>query len=169
MTPIDWRMLNDELLRCPWFERVGERTDRDGDPLIRRAVSWNEAIRWAGAEISWWCANEAANQIRDALHNHYNREYQEWNNHITSFGSAIDGLLLGPVTASLPAEVRTKDVMDWVRSDLTGAYLECVYSHQSDVRLALDRVEWYKAGHFPCGWFVEEESAFPEHAVTVLY
>lgn len=163
MTPTDWRSLHDELTRCPWFARVGRPTERDAGSSVRRAASWAEA------DISWWCVNEASNVLGEFLHAHHNRQYQEWNRHIASFGPALDELMAGPVAAALAPEARTPGVAEWIRSQLTRAYLECVYSPLSQVRLVSDQVDWYLAGHFPCGWIVEEEPAFPDRAVAIVY
>jgi len=165
----DWRVLHGELVTCPWFSRVGQRIEPDDNPRIRRAGSWTEAIRWAGEDISWWCANEASNVLRESLHAHYNRQYQEWNHHIDSFSTALDDLMAGPVMTSLPLEACTLKVMNWIRYQLTGAYIESIYSSMSDVRLLREQVEWYLLGYFPCGWLVDAESGFPHRAVTVVY
>jgi hypothetical protein len=169
MMMTDWHELHDELAQCPWFTRVGQRMERDGDPLVRRVGTWAEASRWAEEDISLWCVNEASNVLSEFLHIHYNREYQAWNSHIASFGPALDDLIAGPVTTALPPEARTPGVMNWIRSHLTSAYLECAYSSMSNVDLVRNQVEWYMLGHFPCGWFVGEESAFPHSAVAIVY
>jgi hypothetical protein len=168
-TPVDWHELHDNLTRCPWFVRVGRWTDIKEGTLIKTANSWNEAIQWAEADISWWCVNEASNVLSEFLHINHNQQYQEWNNHITSFCSALDALIAGPVTAALPHEAPTQGVVNWIRSHLTRAYLECVYSPLIDIQLVRNQVDWYLAGHFPCGWHVDEEAAFPGRALTVVY
>ena len=165
----DWRRLHEELVRCPWFSRVGQRTGSDGDPLIKRVDSWTKATEWAEADITWWCGNEASNVLSEFLHVHHNSQYQEWNKHIASFGPTLDDLIAGTIKSAVPPETRTPAVLKWIRSSLTRAYLECVYSPISDVKLARSQLEWYLAGHFPCGWYVEEEAAFPDHAVTILF
>jgi hypothetical protein len=169
MTPTDWRTLHDELSRCPWFTRIGQGSKRDGAPGVRRVKSWAEAIRWSESDISWWCDNEASNVLSEFLHNHYNKAYQEWNRHLASFGPALDELLAGPVKQALPSEANVPGVAKWIRSNLSGAYLECCYSPLSEVRLVCTHVHWYTLGHFPCGWSVEKETAFPERATTVVY
>ena len=169
MMPTDWRELHKMLAQCPWFTKVGQWTDSEPNKAVRQAKSWNEAMKWTEASISWWCVNEAANVLREFLHTHHNREYQEWNRHIESFGFALDELIASPVTAALPPEVCTPGVKEWIRSHFISAYLECIYSPLSDVRLVCNQIEWYLAGHFPCGWFVEKESGFPDLAVTVVY
>jgi hypothetical protein len=126
-------------------------------------------MKWAEAKNSWWCVNEASNVLRVFLNSHHKREYQRWDKHIASFGSALDKLLAGPVTAALPNEARIPGVLEWIRSHLTRAYLERVYSPLSEVRLVTHQVEWYLTGHFPCGWYVEKASAFPDRALTVVY
>lgn len=107
--------------------------------------------------------------LRLFLHTHHNREYQDWNRHIESFGPHLDELIAGPVASALPNDANRSGLLEWIRSHLTGVYLEYAYSSISEVRLAYNQAAWYKLGHFPCGWFVDRESAFPEHAVTVLY
>lgn len=169
MKQTDWHNLHETLMQCPWFTRVSQPTDRDGDPSVRRADSWAVAIQWSNADISWWCVNEASNVLREFLHTRHKQRYQEWNQHIGSFGPALDELVGGPVTASLPPDARTPGVMEWIRSQLTRAYLECVYAPLSDVQLVCDQVDWCVLGHFPCGWFVDAESGFPSRAVTVVY
>ena len=44
---LNWRDLHERLTRCSWFSHVGEPTDRDDDPTIRRAHSWAKAAEWA--------------------------------------------------------------------------------------------------------------------------
>jgi hypothetical protein len=167
--PTNWLELHSELTRCRWFNNVGRRTEQDTNALIRPANSWAEAVQWTEADISWWCINEASNMLREVLHSKHNREYQEWNHHITSFGPALDELLAGPVTSALPPEARMPGALEWIRSHLTRAYLECVYSPLHDISLVRNQVMWYSQGHFPCGWLVDEEPAFPSHAMTVVY
>ena len=169
MMPTDWHELHKMLTQCPWFANVGQWKEGEASKQVRRMDSWSDAQIWAKAEISWWCVNEASNIARNFLHTHHNKQYQDWNRHFDAFDPAIKELINGPIKAALPPKVGTPAVKKWIRSHLGRAYVECVYFPLSKMRLVYDQVEWFLKGHFPCGWFVEKPSAFPDRAVTVVY
>ncbi len=169
MMPTDWHELHKMLTQCPWFANVGQWKEGEASKQVRRMDSWSDAQIWAKAEISWWCVNEASNVLREFLHTHHNKQYQDWNRHFDAFDPAIKELINGPIKAALPPKVGTPAIKKWIRSHLGRAYVECVYFPLSNMRLVYDQVEWFLKGHFPCGWFVAKPSAFPEHAMTVVY
>ncbi|HET6425520.1 MAG TPA: hypothetical protein VFG20_17660 [Planctomycetaceae bacterium] len=162
-----WEELHQELQACQRFTKVGEPLDPTPSN-VRRVPSWELACEWASAEISWWCKNEAANILRLPLNDHHRPEYRKWNDHIKSFTPARDELVEQIVSPLVPESSRLK-IANWVRSQLTGAYLECVYSQFAEVHLVCDQVEWYLQGRFPCGWMVKDEISFPDEAVTIIF
>lgn len=164
-----WKTLHGMLSHCNWFSRVGESSQLDADPSIMRVHSWESAVAWTENDVSLWCSNEASNVLSLKLHTMHNKEYQLWNDQIRSFRSSISELLITTINPQIPEAYRVKGVSQWIQMQLTGAYLECVYSDLVDVRLARDHVEWFIRGHFPCGCFVEGESSFPAKAVTVVF
>lgn len=166
MIPSDWRALHERLLTCEWFTYVGEPSTDDSVLWVK---SWDAAAAMAAEGNSWYCANVASNLLSGFLHDHHNALYQMWNRHIESFAPVRDDLMIGSIVPAIPPDYRTVDVFDWIRSQLTRAYLECVYSPISDIRLACRQLEWYLKGRFPCGWRVETEDGFPHLAMTVVF
>jgi hypothetical protein len=164
-----WELLHDALVQVEWFSSVARPPVPNGAALLQCVSNWSDAIRWAGSEISWWCLNEASNILRLHLNNHHNSEYQEWNHHIQVFAPSINMLMTDKVDMSIPVECNAPRARDWIRSQLTRAYLECVYSPLSNTHLMCDQVEWYLKGHFPCGWLVSAEEEFPDDAITILF
>jgi hypothetical protein len=86
-----------------------------------------------------------------------------------SFFPQREELLLSVVAPLLPEICRVPKTIDWIRSHLTRAYLECIYGQLANVHLVCDQVEWYLQGKFPCGWSVLSEEAFPHEAKTIVF
>lgn len=163
-----WEELHQELQACRWFTQVGEPLD-PAPPNVQRVPTWELACEWASAEISWWCANEASNHLRMFLNDHHRPEYRKWNDHIKSFAPARDELVERVISPLVPEDCRSPKIVEWIRSYLTRAYLECIYSQFAEVHLVCDQVEWYLRGRFPCGWMVKDEISFPDEAVTIIF
>jgi hypothetical protein len=163
----DWQELHRELQSCPWFAHVGKPLENTSSNL-RTIASWDLASEWASAEISWWCVNEASNVLSLHLSTYHRMEYRKWNEHIKSFAPHRDELLERVVSPLVPGGCR-QSVVEWIRSHLTSAYLECIYSKLSDIHLVRDQIEWYLRGRFPCGWLVKDEASFPNEAITVIF
>jgi len=163
----NWEHLHGDLQRCRWFAHVGEELDAT-NVRIRTVTSWELAHNWASAEISWWCVNEASNVLRLQLSQNHRVEYRKWNEHIKTFSTERDELIDSVVAPLVPAQFRQK-VVEWIRSHLTSAYLECAYSSLADVHLVRDQMAWYINGRFPCGWNVANEESFPNEAATIVF
>ena len=163
-----WQDLHRELQLCSWFAKVGEPLNAKKASL-QQVLTWNLACDWAKADISWWCANEASNVLSLHLSNNHRIEYRKWNDHIKSFASQRDELLETIVMPLIPGNCREPKVVEWIRSHLTRAYLECIYGPLADIYLVCDQVDWYLQGRFPCGWNVATEEAFPGEANTVVF
>lgn len=51
-----------------------------------------------------------------------------------------------------------------IKLDVLGACMENEYADLIPPKLFKDRIDWYLAGHFPCGW----EGDFPEGSLIVF-
>jgi len=56
-----------------------------------------------------------------------------------------------------------------VQSYLVGAASELYYDNYISCHLSRNIIDIYRVGHFPCGWHVESEEAFPEKATVVVF
>lgn len=162
-----WEELQDQLTKITWFSHAGESASIDA-PHSRSVTSWNLAEEWAKSEISWWCVNEASNALRLYLSNNYRQEYRKWNEIIKDFTPSREKLLNDHVLPAVSPDVNQQVILDWVRSQLTRAYLEIAYSEVSEIHLVCDQIEWYLSGHFPCGWYVPNQESFPKDAITLI-
>lgn len=163
----NWQYLHDELWRCQWFAHVGEQLSPSSG-RFQEVASWEDAHNWAAAEISWWCVNEASNILSLQLCRQHRIEYRKWNEYIRLFTPGRDKLMEDIVAPLIPEQFRPK-VVEWIRSHLTSAYLECAYSSLVEVHLVREQVAWYINGRFPCGWNVNNEESFPNEAVTMVF
>lgn len=163
---ISWQSLHRELTESNWFNCVGTGGN-ENTPNCSFVASWEQANRWACADVSWWCINEASNVLRLQLSNRYKLEYRKWNDHIRSFSGQLDDLVL-EFSKRIPATYR-QNIGLWIRSHLTSGYLECIYSPLVDVTLVRNQMHWYFRGHFPCGWDCPSEEAFSDDSTVVVY
>jgi hypothetical protein len=165
----EWSSLYRQLMDLQWFAHVGDHVVSEEDPSLQRVVNWSDAAKWTESEISWWCLNEASNVLSLHLNDNHNAEYQNWNTRIRSIAPVVEAIIHEKVELSIPMELRSSRIREWVKSQLTRAYMECAYSSISSVELVCGQIEWYLKGHFPCGWLVSAEDEFPAKATTVLF
>ena len=108
---------------------------------------------------------EARNLLSEKLHyehcEHYNRT---WNRFVGSIWTAwlpISDATIQPVATTHKLPSRFVEI---VNLDIVMACLELEYADLIPPRYFKDRLDWYLAGHFPCGW----DGEFPEGRLIVF-
>lgn len=153
-----------ELEMIDWFSHVGSDYQKPG---IRLVSDWEEACRWTSQPISEWCDLEAKQRIYRFMSAAHYDQFAKWNEVAKSILPLIEPLV-DMVRPRFPAN-SPDNAIDWFQCQIVGASMELYYATCIDSKLFRDQLEIYKQGHFPCGWYVESEDRFPEHAILIVY
>lgn len=153
-----------QLKILDWFSNIGKPYDHPGMLIVN---SWDDAFKWSNQPITEWCSFEASIRIYKFMSkNHYN-VFAKWNDVAKSIlPHALD--LVAVVKNRLPISA-PNHAAEHFQAQLVGAALELYYSKYFDSKLCRDQIEIYRDGHFPCGWYVESESDFPDKASVVVF
>ncbi|VTS00663.1 hypothetical protein [Tuwongella immobilis] len=163
-----WISLHHEYSTWPWFSRVGQSIDHlEMNEQPWRVWNWGDAEFWAVADISWFCAVEASNLLRDALAG-YQDQYQRWNQYNEAINQDLDRILETTVVPAIPISLQPR-ALHWIRALLRGASMELAYADLSPVRQATEVVDWFRRGYFPCGWIAGAETGFPAHSQLLVF
>jgi hypothetical protein len=132
----------EELDTIPWLKNVGKSLHTH---KVKQLFSWNDA--WENLQNENW--------INASFHNHVDSMNPVWD-------IAYDKALLA-VSKSINCHKIEEgiSVADAVAYDVAAAAVEI--ATQSADTFFLNLMEWYRLGHWPCGW----EGKYPEGKLIV--
>ncbi|QGJ69454.1 Hypothetical protein PBC10988_11360 [Planctomycetales bacterium 10988] len=154
----------EELKAIQWFCNVGNPYTREGTHQVH---SWEEAYQWTKQPISKWCSLEGKQITSRAICEHHYEIYRNWNE--VAKARLPYTLELVKFVKSYFPQHRPQDAIDWFQSQIVGITEEIYYQDLIQNTFHLKQVDVYRDGHFPCGWYVESEEAFPEKAKLIVY
>lgn len=110
-------------------------------------------------------AVESRNVLTEQLSQLAPRRYQRWNELVEPINDVLWPMIRRK-TQELIREHRLpkKLFQQAVFWDLSNAGMELEYADVVPPKYFAERVEWYLAGHFPCGW----DGDFPEGCLIVF-
>lgn len=121
----------DSLNRIPWFRSVGELIEgRD----IKQVFSWNEA--WACLQDDAWTSA--------SFHDHVDQAHPAWTQ---GYDRARAAAAESDNDHWFDAETDAALQAGW---DAGGAAFEIATGNTNKSYMGL--MEWYRLGHWPCGW-----------------
>lgn len=132
----------DGLDKVPWFKNVGKPIERRD---ITQVFSWNEA--WACLQNDAWTGASFHDHI-DQAHPAWTQGYDQAREAVKRSGN--DHWFDNETDAALQA--------GW---DAGGAAFEVASNSEDKSYLGL--MEWYRLGHWPCGW----DGLYPEGKLVV--
>ena len=153
--------LLNQLDRFDWFTNVGGLLPSS----VARAATWREAGAICKTKASSNVALAASNLLTERLYyDHPKRYHRVWNSLVLAINPIWRPLCearMRPIQIANKLSEEFVHAVDW---DIVGACMEIEYADLIPPRYFKDRLDWYLAGHFPCGW----EGDFPEGRLIVF-
>jgi hypothetical protein len=146
-----------------WFHAIGQTIESSD---VDRVRCWQEALKYCAKALYKGAARiEARNQLTVALSENYATRYQQTYNALVDDINALIVPLIQQKTSFLDSRIKdSEDFQIAVQYDLRGACLELEYTDLIGPIFYLGAIDWYFAGHFPCGW----NGRFPKGRLVVF-
>ncbi len=133
----------EELETIPWFKNVGKPIHQQE---VKQLFSWSDA----------WTNLQDENWINASFHNHVDNMNPLWD-------IAYDKALEAASTSNYCQELEDGiSVADAVAYDVAAAAVDIATI--STNTFFIDLMQWYRLGHFPCGW----EGKYPAGKLVVF-
>jgi hypothetical protein len=149
----------EQLVQIDWFFACGQR---EGEDAIF-VKSWEEAIE--SCTSGFWddFLLSVANQYRQSLRLHSNKDYNNWNKIIDELRNQVENLVPGKILQAHRKYNVPLTIEDPVRWDLLHSFAEVEFSTVCPPAFYTKALGWYLRGHFPCGW----QGDYPSGSIVV--
>lgn len=146
-----------------WFSHVGEEIKA---AKVRLVFSWKEAIKICKNKDYQNILIEMRNILSEKLCFSFRERFRLWNGLASELRPIIVKIL---EKSNIPLIIKEKKLpkvfIDSVRWDISAACMELEYADCVPSRFFTEKMEWYLAGHFPCGW----EGDFPQGGRLIVF
>jgi hypothetical protein len=151
-----------KLEETDWFRSVGEPI---ADATVPRIRSWKEAVALRTSRLQKNIANESANALTEKLCFEFPKRYHgKWNKLVTAVRKIWDPISATKIKKVMMDNKLNIAFVDSVNWDILFSCMELEYADLVPPRFFKERLDWYLAGHFPCGW----DGVFPDGRLIVF-
>lgn len=150
----------ERLRQADWFANVGTPVRPD----VVAVHSWEEAVA-SGAKPDWENLRlEIKNRESGRVRQHFGDEAFPWNDLVREIRPQTVAMTNERLNALGLSDLARKVVYAGASWDTLGACLETEYSDIVACDFYRRLLEWYLAGHWPCGW----EGEYPAGKLVVF-
>ncbi|MBD8840063.1 MULTISPECIES: hypothetical protein [unclassified Paenibacillus] len=162
--------INQEIIKMlsniEWFSKCGMRDYQSNTILYTN--SWVEASEYCDSQEWEETTLKTRNQLTSYLHNHFSKEYLDWNALVKEAKTISDEILNEQLNKTRNAFQLDDMFGECVRWDILNIIME--YSYLNELgnnrnKFYSDHLLYiYSIGHYPCGW----EGTWPSGKLVIF-